>query len=643
MLRAIIIHQKILDDTTNSLYEKYSKMSEKIVETLDTLEDMKLQSLLLLEIVQGFLLFRRVARAENILTRLIDMLGIVLHTEGVLGKRTKFQSKPLPQLALKIKFQNSVEFCAAADSHGTTNLPKLLYHEDDTRLEKIEFIEKDENTTLTVSSVLQCLVLTKLQLVQLSQPKDKLADEELEPYLTSLLYQEHGPLAVRLSTLWTQIKLDSTHRRTVERSLKQSEQLVGMLSEPATKIPIRLRFSYVFASGLSTRWSVEAQMCAIMISLGMIKTALDTYLRLQMWDEVIACYTQLEMRHKASEIIQQELEKKPTVTLYCLMGDATDDVAYYERAWEFSERRSGRAQRHWGNFYFAKKQFEEAIPHLQKSLEINSLQEVTWLGLGFAALTLERWEEAAVAYRRYTQLEPLGFESWNNLAKAYIKMGDKMRAHKILQEALKCNFNNWKVWENFLLVSVDTGHFEDAINAFNRLIELREKYFDREVLGIIVRGVRIQVASCEGSDTSGARLIKKLQLLVGHVCVQQPLDGMAWELAAQIADGPLNRAQKLQKAYRAHTQNLTWAKNPETCEHLMRLCCDLCESSLEAITVESNEGQKASIFGQVSSARLSCQGALRAGAAEKWPNCVELETQLAVFLERLTAELKMNN
>lgn len=65
---------------------------------------------------------------------------------------------------------------------------------------------------------------------------------------------------------------------------------------------------------------------------------------------------------------------------------------------------------------------------------------------------MENWELAAQAYLRYTHLEPNGFESWNNLAKALIKLGDKKRAHKILTEALRCNFNNWKVWKILCLL-----------------------------------------------------------------------------------------------------------------------------------------------------------------------------------------------
>ena len=58
---------------------------------------------------------------------------------------------------------------------------------------------------------------------------------------------------------------------------------------------------------------------------------------------------------QASEVIQQELAKKETVRLWCLLGDATDDTSCYEKAWELSGHKSGQTQRHWGMYYFSKR------------------------------------------------------------------------------------------------------------------------------------------------------------------------------------------------------------------------------------------------------------------------------------------------
>lgn len=54
------------------------------------------------------------------------------------------------------------------------------------------------------------------------------------------------------------------------------------------------------------------------------------------------------------------------------------------------------------------------------------------------------------------------FEAWNNLAKAYIKLGEKARAWKSLQDAIKCNYDRWEVWDNLMVVSIDLKHFSEV-------------------------------------------------------------------------------------------------------------------------------------------------------------------------------------
>lgn len=45
-------------------------------------------------------------------------------------------------------------------------------------------------------------------------------------------------------------------------------------------------------------------------------------------------------------------------------------------------------------------------------------------------------------------------------------MGQKDRAWKALQEAVKCNYDNWKVWDNLMAVSTDCADFEEVYIQF---------------------------------------------------------------------------------------------------------------------------------------------------------------------------------
>lgn len=51
------------------------------------------------------------------------------------------------------------------------------------------------------------------------------------------------------------------------------------------------------------------------------------------------------------------------------------------------------------------------------------------------------------------------------------------------------------------------------------------------------------------------RLQRKAQNLLAQLCIQHPTEGIVFELSAKLfRSDPLQRAQKLQKAYRAYTQ-----------------------------------------------------------------------------------------
>ena len=60
-----------------------------------------------------------------------------------------------------------------------------------------------------------------------AQPKDELMNEELAPYIEAVLTQKKGAWPTRVAALLIRCKLESNHKRTVERAMLQCETIVN--------------------------------------------------------------------------------------------------------------------------------------------------------------------------------------------------------------------------------------------------------------------------------------------------------------------------------------------------------------------------------------------------------------------------------
>ncbi|XP_013146407.1 PREDICTED: tetratricopeptide repeat protein 27 [Papilio polytes] len=630
MFRIKVMHQRALEETSASLFNDLEIIIAKLCNESQKL-DHRIKVLLFIEIAQAYLIYGRIQKVEEYLVKAKELAGLKLELTGVLGKRTKYQQNVLPQLALTSELDANVMRDSAEMSHGDSELPPDVELQDDLRLNKIHFVETINQIELP--SLEQTLCLLTVQYIQKSQPKDDLLTEELQPYISAILSQQKGPWSTRVAALLIRCKLEANHKRTVERSMMQCETIVN----DKTDVSATTRLSYVWASGMPMSWCWRQQLGELYVGAGLVKAALEQFQRLRLWEDVVLCYTLLQLRHKAAEVIQQQIDIKPTVKLYCLLGDATDDVSCYEKAWEFSNHKSSRAQRHWGNFLFNQKKYEECIPHYEKSVEINSIQESVWARLGYAALLTEQWELSGKAYRRYTYLHPNTFEAWNNLAKVYVQQGDKQRAYKCLMESLRYNYDNWKLWENIVLVSMETGHVEEVVRGVHRLLDLRGKYEDLQVLTLLVHTILHRQGL--GDDDSEARLRKRALELFGRITSIHQNKPEIWQLYSDLSTTYLLKAQRLLKAYKGYTQSGDWPNNPETCIKVMELTQNLLEHSLKA-RQEVEDNEKLQAEQQLSSARLTGQAVIRAVEKQDWPETKTLLEELKNIFNTVTDYIK---
>ena len=188
-----------------------------------------------------------------------------------------------------------------------------------------------------------------------------------------------------------------------------------------------------------------------MLSIGVVKSAMEIYERLEMWEDVVKCYQSIEQREAAHILVQDLLEGRKAAAdavlergkdtsearrtvldaareakLWCLLGEIEPEhaVAHFEKAWAVSRGTSGRAMRSLGGYYFARQNYEDAIRCLRKAVAINPLLSRSWFVLGCAYTRTEDWEGAREAFARCVAIDEDDGESWNNLASVYLRMKD---------------------------------------------------------------------------------------------------------------------------------------------------------------------------------------------------------------------------
>ncbi|KAL7419587.1 hypothetical protein Q5752_005499 [Cryptotrichosporon argae] len=458
---------------------------------------------------------------------------------GAMGKRTRFQVEAHSQLVLvatsrRREGDNAIDIDGDGgdDAARAKAVPETLPLNDDTLLEETLFTSTASTSRLAAVDPsaqpplhpLDQALLISLCLAQANNsPSHGLTASQMMPFLTRVLAHPRN-WSVHTTALLLRSRLESTRSRTVERSALQLAALIEQMPTADSAPAERLRFFHQLP--LPSKWEMERELAKRYLSLGVVRSALDIFTRLEMWEDAVACLQRMEREDEAERIVRdllhgrklesdfvpalarasgarrEKLTAAREAKLWCVLGDlalGSDDAArdpaaararaieLYEKAWVTSAGTSSRAVRSIGSLRVSGQEYEQAIDVFRKSLEINPLYARAWFTLGVCLVKLERWTEARDAFRRDVAVDGEDSEGWNNLAAVYLRLGEeglapdeapppvtfenKTLAFRALRSGLRTAYNNWRMWQNYMVVAVDVGELSEAARAMKRVVD----------------------------------------------------------------------------------------------------------------------------------------------------------------------------
>jgi tetratricopeptide (TPR) repeat protein len=121
--------------------------------------------------------------------------------------------------------------------------------------------------------------------------------------------------------------------------------------------PAQDRLRFLHSIVYPPRWELKKDLAERYSALGILVSASQIYEQLELWDDVVDCYSRMGKKKQALALVRDRLEKgdKETPRLLCALGDLSsppESTDHYRRAWQLSGGRYAKAMRRLGREAF---------------------------------------------------------------------------------------------------------------------------------------------------------------------------------------------------------------------------------------------------------------------------------------------------
>jgi len=645
--RAVVAHERLLNvargEYSSTLWEEARSLYAPVLETYKD-QSGKLAAAIHLEWGLAKHHFDLEDKGKAMFASAQNASGLRAVLTGALGKRTKYQKNPLAQMVVLAASQstdqmdsqhvmetldeNTVqiggEIIPNSAKVAAQGVAKIDHGKDGILLENIRFTEqigaeiersdevanesnRYEKEGMTsdgnLEQIDQCILLAFCLDVANSNPKSGLTSEQMQPYLDRVLQNPNNWMIYSTGLLersW--LEFERHHAR--ERAVLQMQALVDQhsnrlsLTQSTTRsveesAPVQDRLSYIHQIVYPPRWELKKDMAFKYASLGIYGSAAAVFEELEMWEEVVECYTQMGQTQRAKQVVEAQLKANATPAMWAALGNLEQKEDHFHKAWDLSNKKYVRAKLALARMVFNRGDLEQAALHYEEGLSLKPLQPQCWFTLGVAYMRLEEWQKGLRAFTQVvTQCSEEG-EAWGNMGAIYIHMGKLEEAYSALTEAVKRHQSKWRLWENLLLVQVTLEKWGESMYTMHKLLDLKDtgkQPVDIEALRRIMNGVMSQylAQSDQNSEVRNDTLyLKELVRLIDRIVSTIKTNADVWGMYADLYRA-LGKKDKvldcLMKQCRALTNQSGWEKDEAQASKIAETAHQIVQERLEENT-----------------------------------------------------------
>lgn len=416
------------------------------------------------------------------------------------------------------------------------------------------------------------LLLRVAVLRQTSPAGNAMVDEELAAAVQRIVYSEpgHSNWLVFGRALWERSLVETSRAKTVERGILQMTSLVeelGMhvqLMMPAGSVAdapgAATRLRYVHQLPLMPEWAMHARLAEKYMLLGVLRSALEIYKRLDMPVEMALCHAAVGEEHDARAVLERRIAACPSdARAVSILGDLTGDPALWERAWETG--RYAKAKASLSRFWHQKHDVAAAAAHMRDCLAVAPLLYENWFFYGCLGLEAADFEQALEAFTRCVLLDDSALHAWLNLALALLQLDKPRPAFLALKRAVQSGegaHRSWRIFENYVTVAARLGEWNDVLWATRELLKIADASGRAVDMDVTEKLAAVLVAEpYAGRADGGAGRVLYFQRLALEFFTDeltQAADARVWRLVAKIEvwrGRPWAALECHEKAYRA--------------------------------------------------------------------------------------------